>query len=218
MKCRCIICGASNGTMNRWFGMFDIMQVQSICFYLRSGQHLFCFSKHNLKTRLFLGLGLISLMTVVLFCGISRDPEFHEPTVFVKHRPTLKLHFYTPIGESDLKLEDLNEDKKREELLYREFVKNEGVYTYNLNRLWFLPPVLIQLTLTFLSLAVKRIEIKKYGILIHFLINIIFSTLGVSFMLHLDTPWMILILIGLVLINIWTTKFAVIPTQSSRDR
>jgi hypothetical protein len=162
----------------------------------------------NVTRRFLLGLGLITLLIAVLFCGISRDPEFYAPTIFVKYRPTLKAHFFTPIGESDLKLEDLEEDKKREELLYQEFVVNQGIYTYNLNRLWFVPPILVQLTLTFLSLGVKRMKIKKGGILIHFLINLIFSAFAVAFILHLDKLWTIVLFIGLLALNIWTTKFA----------
>lgn len=94
------------------------------------------FTLTDLKKKFLLGIGIITLLTTILFCGIARDSEFYEPTIFVKHRPTLKFHFYTPIGESDLKLEDLTEDKKREELLYQEFVVNQGVYADNLNRLW----------------------------------------------------------------------------------
>jgi hypothetical protein len=120
----------------------------------------------------------------------------------------MKLYFYTPIGESDLKLTDLTEDKKREELLYQEFIDSQGVYNDNLDRLWFLPPVLIQLTLTFISLGIRGTEIKKYGVLIHFLINLIFSVFGIALMLDLDKLWMTLTLIGLLTLNIWTTKFA----------
>jgi hypothetical protein len=111
------------------------------------------FTLTDLKKKFLLGMGILTLLTTILFCGIARDSEFYEPTIFVKHRPTLKFHFYTPIGESDLKLEDLTEDKKREELLYQEFVVNQGVCADNLNRLWFAPPILIQLTLTFLSVG-----------------------------------------------------------------
>jgi len=157
---------------------------------------------------IFFGLGLITLATTILLCGISTDSEFYKPTIFVKYRPTMKLYFYTPIGESDLELTDLTEDKKREELLYQEFIDGQGVYNDNLNRLWFLPPVLIQLTLTLISLGIRGTEIKKHGVLIHFLINLIFSAFGVAFMLHLDKPWMTLTIIGLLTLNIWTTKFA----------
>lgn len=107
-----------------------------------------------------------------------------------------------------MNVEELTEDKKREELLYQEFVVNQGVYADNLNILWFVPPILIQLTLTFLSVGVKRIEIRRSGILIHFLINLIFSVFGVAFMLHLENLWIILLLIGLLALNIWTIKFA----------
>jgi hypothetical protein len=168
------------------------------------------FGRHktsDLMRFIFLGLGLITFVTTILFCGVSRDTEFYEHTIFIKYRPTMKLYFYTPIGESDLKLSDLTDDKKKEEIFYQEFIDEQGVYSDNVNRLWFLPPILIQLTLTFLSLAITGTEVKKYGVLIHFLINIIFSAVGLIIIIDFDKFWLTLSLVGLLTVNIWTTKF-----------
>ena len=162
---------------------------------------------YDLSRVLFLLIGLITLVITILFCGISRDDEFYEHTIFVKHRPTIKLYFYTPIGQSDLNLTDLTEDKKREELMYQEFIDGQKIYSDNLDRLWFLPPVLIQLTLTFLSLGITGIKIRKHGVLIHFLMNVIGSVFAVASALYLDKVWMIVTLIGLIWLNVWTTKF-----------
>jgi hypothetical protein len=147
-------------------------------------------------------------VTTILFCGISRDPEFYEPRIFVKHRPTLKIHFYTPIGESDLTLSDLTEDKKKEELLYQEFVEDQGIYSHNLNRLLFLPPILIQLTLTFLCFGtIRQNETKPRSLIIHFLINIIPSAMVIVLMLFDEKTWQLLGLSTLLLIiNFWTIR------------
>jgi hypothetical protein len=148
-------------------------------------------------------------LTTILFCGISRDSEFYEPTIFVKHRPTTKIYFYTPIGESDMNLSDLSEGGKKEELLYREFIEDQKVYTDNLNRLWFLPPILIQLTLTLFSFGMIRrngITIKR--LLFHFLINLFPTTLIVSLMLFYEKPWQLFGLTIIILtINVWTIRF-----------
>ena len=155
------------------------------------------------------GLGLLALLTTILFCGISRDSEFYEPTIFVKHRPTTKIHFYTPTGESDMTLSDLSEEGRREELLYREFIEDQKVYTENINRLWFLPDILIQLTLTFFSFTVVRRErIRVKRLLIHFLINLIPTTMVVILMLFNEKPWQLCGLTTILLIiNMWTIRF-----------
>jgi len=146
---------------------------------------------------------------MILFCGISRDSEFYEPTIFVKHRPTFKIHFYTPTGESDMTLSDLSEEGKKEELLYKEFVQDQGVYTDNLNRLWLLPPILIQLTLTFFSFVTARQNgINNKRLLVHFLMNLIPTTVVVGLMLFNEKPWQLFGLTTIVLIiNVWTIRF-----------
>ena len=148
-------------------------------------------------------------MTTILFCGISRDSEFYEPTIFVKHRPTLKIHFYTPTGESDLTISDLTGDLKKEELLYKEFVEDQKIYTDNLDRLWFLPPILIQITLTFFAFAISRQnEIRPKRLIIHFLINVVSTTVILSLMLFNEKPWQLFGLTLIVLIiNLWTIRF-----------
>jgi hypothetical protein len=165
--------------------------------------------KGNLTRALYLGLGLLTLLTTILFCGISRDSEFYEPTIFVKHRPTFKIHFYTPTAESDMTLSDLSEEGKKEELLYQEFVEGQKVYADNSNRLWFLPHILIQLTLTFFSFGIARQNaIKLKRLLIHYLINLIPSTVIVGLMLFNEKPWQLFVLTMIVLvINVGTIRF-----------
>lgn len=151
-------------------------------------------------------LGLISAFLTILFCGICRDTEFYEPSIFVKHRSTLKINFHSTTGERDFV--DLDESEKKEELAYQEFVVNQKVYTDNLNRLWFLPLVLIQLTLTFLLYGTNwRIGTKSKDLIFHFLINIIPLTIIISLMLFNEQTWRLIGLMTLLLtINFWTMR------------
>jgi hypothetical protein len=83
-----------------------------------------------------------------LFVGIYFDDEFHSPSLFVKHRPTFKISFYSPIGMSDLQFSDLSTDKKAEQLAFDEFVKQQNLQASNVRGGLVLPSILIQLTLS----------------------------------------------------------------------
>ena len=72
----------------------------------------------------------IGILTIVLFFvivrlffGIFVDEEFGDKTLFIKHRPTWKWKFYSPIGMSDTKIEDLSIEKQIEEKYLDEFVR-----------------------------------------------------------------------------------------------
>ena len=64
------------------------------------------------------------LILVRLFFGVYVDDEFGDKSIFVKHRPTWKWEFYSPIGMSDLKMDDLSKEKQIEEKYYDEFIRN----------------------------------------------------------------------------------------------
>lgn len=66
-----------------------------------------------------LGIFLLS------FIGISYDDEFYEPDFFVKHRPSLQLKFKSATGQSDLTLQDLSVEARKQQLLYQEFVVDQ---------------------------------------------------------------------------------------------
>ncbi|MES0491492.1 MAG: hypothetical protein ABUK01_15970 [Leptospirales bacterium] len=66
--------------------------------------------------------GLIFQFVCFLWIGQYIHPEFGDGQLFLKHRPHLQWTFSSPTGESDLQLEDLNEDDRYRELLYEEFV------------------------------------------------------------------------------------------------
>lgn len=59
--------------------------------------------------------------------GVYIHDEFGDTEIFIKHKPTWKWKFYSPINMSDLKLEDLSKDKKEEQQLFDEFVRNQGL-------------------------------------------------------------------------------------------
>ena len=48
-----------------------------------------------------LTIGLFSLFLFVLYGGIGFDREWNDSTIFMKHKPTLKLFFESKVGESD---------------------------------------------------------------------------------------------------------------------
>lgn len=57
--------------------------------------------------------------------GVYDHNEFAETALFMKHRPIWKWKFYSPIGMSDVQLEDLSEEKQKEQLLFKEFVTDQ---------------------------------------------------------------------------------------------
>lgn len=62
------------------------------------------------------------LIFLKLCIGIYVDDEFPERCFFVKHRPIWKSYFYSPRGMSDIKLSKMSEDRRKEQLLFDEFI------------------------------------------------------------------------------------------------
>ena len=62
-----------------------------------------------------------------IWFGVYIHEEFGDTELFIKHRPIWKWKFYSPINMSDLKLEDLSKEKREEQLLFNEFVTNQGL-------------------------------------------------------------------------------------------
>ena len=48
-------------------------------------------------------------------------------TFFIKHRHTLKWTFYSPLGMSDMKIEELSNEKQIEQIYFNEFVLDQGL-------------------------------------------------------------------------------------------
>jgi hypothetical protein len=72
------------------------------------------------------GLGLVAILW--LYMGVYDGTEWGEPHLFIKYRPSLKVHFYSPLGEatqSDIPGHEgyLSAEHQREEDAYVEFVE-----------------------------------------------------------------------------------------------
>ena len=74
---------------------------------------------------------LAILVVLVILCrffiGVFSHDEFGGTHIFIKHKPTWKWKFYSPLGMSDMKLEDLSKEKQREQMLFNEFVSDKGL-------------------------------------------------------------------------------------------
>jgi hypothetical protein len=71
-----------------------------------------------------------------LFLGVFKDREFGEHHLFIKHKPTFKVSFYAPIGESDRTLNELNPEESHEEVMFREYVEERGGYRRSIGLGW----------------------------------------------------------------------------------
>lgn len=82
------------------------------------------------------GIALSSVVVVLfgwLFSGIFIEREWRDVHLFLKHKPSLKVLFYSPLGEADRssipgKEGYLTPEKEAEELAYVEFVSEGGGY------------------------------------------------------------------------------------------
>lgn len=72
----------------------------------------------------FLIAAVLLLLSIRLFCGVYVHDEFGDEALFIKHRPTWKWKFYSPVGMSDLKMEDLTPEQQTEQEYFDEFVGN----------------------------------------------------------------------------------------------
>ena len=63
------------------------------------------------------------------FIGVKNHPEENHRMIIVKHRPSLKLEFYSPLGGTNKLFEELSPKEQKEEELYREFIKRPQART-----------------------------------------------------------------------------------------
>jgi hypothetical protein len=75
------------------------------------------------KVKILFVAGLILFIIARLFCGVFEHDEFGSDVYFIKHRPIWKWRFYSPRGMSDLKLNQMTDKQKNEQLLFDEFVE-----------------------------------------------------------------------------------------------
>lgn len=158
-----------------------------------------------MKFNFYVIFAMVFLILAWLFTGFFRDVEFYELSIFGKHRPTFKVYFNSPIKESDLTLKDLSPAEQYEEQAFQEFVINQGHQYNTSDKLWYLPPILIQLTLSFMAFGVYRlkraVDYKIWQLPIHFLINLLLTIVLIGFILILDKMVWSISIIGLILIS-----------------
>ena len=76
---------------------------------------------------------LIGIITVLfsllirLYFGVYIHDEFGDKCYFIKHKATWKWKFYSPIGMSDTKFEELNIEKQIEQRYFDEFVSKQDL-------------------------------------------------------------------------------------------
>ena len=163
----------------------------------------------TIRPNIYILLGTVFVILSWLFVGLFRDDEFYEPNVFTKYRPTFKVNFYSPIGMQGFELKDLSPDKQIEEKAFQEFVMKQHIQNNSDARLWYLPYILIQLTLTFFCFGILKIRrhfvYKKWQLPAHFGICFILTSFGLAFILVFDNlSWTIILSPLLLAINYFT--------------
>lgn len=157
----------------------------------------------TIRPNIYILLGTVFIILTWLFVGLFRDDEFYELDVFTKYRPTFKVNFYSPIGQQGLELKDLSPDKQIEERAFQEFVMKHHIQNNGDARLWYLPFILIQLTLTFFCFGIlktrRHLVYKKWQLPTHFAICFILTSLGLAFIVTFDNLSMTIILATLLL-------------------
>ena len=174
-----------------------------------------------ISSKLYFYLGLISFTFSILFIGVYCHDEFNELNIFTKHRPTNKLYFYSPIGMQPLSIQDLSEDQQKDQLAFNEFIVDAKIQ-FKGDDTWFVPPLLIQLTLTFLIFGISTIKPSPIQSIFipftHALLLFIITGLGITAMAVINNLATITVIpIVLVVANYMTAKILSkkLPTPKS---
>jgi len=81
-----------------------------------------------MKKKVFIVISISTTVLIIrLFCGVYNHDEFAERYFFIKHRPVWKWEFYSPIGMSDMKIDELSKEKQIEQEYFNEFVLDQGL-------------------------------------------------------------------------------------------
>jgi len=171
-------------------------------------------------SNIYILFGFVFFILTWLFTGFYQDAEFNELHVFTKYRPTLKVNFHSPIGMEDLNLDDLLPEQKKDELAFQEFVVQHQRQCNGNSVIWYLPFILIQLSLSFFSFGVLKVKqgllYKKWHFPLHILTCFIPTIIGIEFMVAFN-KWYLTILSGLVLLVI-NYSILVLIIKFSRKR
>jgi hypothetical protein len=175
-----------------------------------------------MKRYLYLAIGFLLLIITVLNTGLYRDDEFHDLSIFLKHRPTFKAYFYSPIGMSDRTLEDLSPGQQGEMIAFNEFVRGTGILFKGDDKA-YIPLLLIQLTLT--SFVMGTLASKSNGNIriwipvVHFAFNFMVTALGIT--IGLMTGSLIITVVTfafIVLANYMTGKLLIRKATSNPSK
>ena len=147
-------------------------------------------------------IAIVLIIFSWLFIGVFSEPEFGDKTIFVKHKPTFKIEFYSPIGESDLKLSDLNKEKQIEEIAFQEYIINQNQLKSNFSQ--FFAILLIELIITYLTLGIYKLRNSSsyafWQIIFQIIINILISTVGIALILTFYKLYISIIILTLIFV------------------
>ena len=76
-----------------------------------------------MKKRSVIILSFLTMTLIVrLFCGVYIHEEYADDVFFIKQKPTFKWRFYSPIGMTDLKMQDLTPKQQKEQKAFDIYV------------------------------------------------------------------------------------------------
>lgn len=96
---------------------------------------------------------------LLAFIGVKNHPGENHRMIIVKHKPSLKLEFHSPLGDSKKLFEELTAEEQKEELLYREFIKRPEAHTIDNIALVFFQLGIYLIVLSLLKMLFFR---RKY--------------------------------------------------------
>jgi len=122
----------------------------------------------------------------LLFVGQFHDPDDGDRAFFLKHKPTSKQYFYSPIAHTRYHPRKLTLKEEMEEKAFREFHSDMK------DKHWtFLPILLLTISLTFCIVGLSSILFKKSLNYIHlmkqFTVNLLILPFGLIYIVWADT-------------------------------
>lgn len=94
------------------------------------------------------------------FVGVKNHPEEDNRMVIVKHRPTIKIEFYSPLGGTNKLFEELSPAEQKEEQAYQEYIKRPEARTIDNIALVFFQIGIYLIVLNLLKLIFFRRKFK----------------------------------------------------------
>ena len=159
----------------------------------------------------YLIIGALFFLLTWLFVGLFRDSEFYEPELFIKNRATFKLNFYSPTGMSDFSINDLSPEKRIEEKAFEDMVEKRN------RQLSLLPFILIQLSITSLIFGFynlkQNIVYKLWQLPAHFILNFIFSSIGLFLILTIDKLYLTIMITSIIIFINYLTMFGLVGSS-----